>query len=84
MKSGHPHYDLEGSLYALASQKHYMALYVTETDLIEAYRPRLGKLSIGKNRIRFRQLEDLPLDTLGALLREARDRRKALRSRPRR
>jgi len=39
--------------------------------LLEAYRPRLGKLNLGKGCIRFRHLKDLPMDVVEELMREA-------------
>ena len=66
-----PAYELHGAvLCAFASRKKYMALYV-HTRLIEKYRDQLGGLSVGKECIRFRRLEQLPLDVVRALLCEA-------------
>ena len=61
---------------ALAAQKHYNSLY-----LMAAYRnPRQAaalrdgfkqhglKLDIGKSCVRFKSLEDLPLDVIGAVI----------------
>ncbi|MFC2108030.1 iron chaperone [Candidatus Bipolaricaulota bacterium] len=58
---------------ALASQKHHMAVYLTAIYMNEADRDRFfekykatGKrLDIGKSCVRFRKLEDLPLDLIG-------------------
>jgi hypothetical protein len=56
----------------LASQKNYMALYLMsmyqsplESWLRERFQARGKKLDMGKCCIRFRKLEDLPLDVLG-------------------
>ena len=59
-----------GDLCALASQKHYMALYVCESDLVKAHVAGLGKVSCGKGCIRFKCLADLNLGTVESLLRE--------------
>lgn len=75
MEYGMPTYSLDGFLFALASQKQYMALYISDTDLLEEYRNRFGKLNLGKSCIRFRKLEDLPLDITEELLQEAVRRR---------
>lgn len=76
MAHGMPVYELGGSmLFALASQKNYLALYVTETALVERFKPRLGKLSVGKSCIRFKALGDLNLDATRGLLVEAAARR---------
>jgi uncharacterized protein YdhG (YjbR/CyaY superfamily) len=75
MEYGMPTYSLDGFLFALASQKNYMALYISDTDLLEKYRGRFGKLNLGKSCIRFRKLKDLPLDVTEELLQEAVRRR---------
>jgi uncharacterized protein YdhG (YjbR/CyaY superfamily) len=77
MQYGMISYTLGDLLYALASQKHYMAVYVCDTEAVDAYRPHLGKLNCGKGCIRFRKLADLPLDVLAAILKEALQRRKS-------
>ena len=61
------------SYAALASQKNYMALYLmcvygseTLRQQFEADFARAGKrLSIGKSCVRFKRLDDLPLDVIG-------------------
>ncbi len=61
---------------ALASQKHYMALYVLGPDgdpetvrwFKEAYAASGKKLDMGKSCVRFKKLEDLPLDVVGELM----------------
>lgn len=58
---------------ALASQKQYMAVYLmcvyadapTATWFQEEYRKTGKKLDMGKSCIRFKRLEDLPLDLIG-------------------
>ena len=58
---------------ALASQKNYMSLYLmnvyghpeTETWFRERYRASGKKLDMGKSCVRFRKLDDLPLDLVG-------------------
>jgi uncharacterized protein YdhG (YjbR/CyaY superfamily) len=58
---------------ALASQKHHMAVYLTSVyampgmlDSFESsYRATGKKLDMGKSCVRFRRLDDLPLDVLG-------------------
>lgn len=53
---------------ALASQKNYMSLYLM-CGLKEQISDKLGergkKLDLGKSCIRFKKLEDLPLDLIG-------------------
>jgi len=60
-------------LAALASQKNYMSLYLntvygdpeTERWFRERYAASGKKLDMGKSCVRFRKLEDLPLDLIG-------------------
>ena len=68
---GMPAYTVRGEpLVGLASQKHYLALYVCPGDVLAEFRARFGKLNCGKGCIRFRKLEDLPLDVTEQMLRE--------------
>ena len=60
-------------LAALASQKHYMSLYLnsvygdprTEAWFKDRYEASGKRLDMGKSCVRFRRLEDLPLDVIG-------------------
>ena len=58
------------AIVALASQKHYMALYLMsiygpgETEFKKKYLDTGKKLDMGKSCVRFRKLEDLPLDLI--------------------
>jgi uncharacterized protein YdhG (YjbR/CyaY superfamily) len=67
----------DGMACALASQKQYMALYVGGDGPLDNHRAALGKLNCGKGCIRFKKLEDLPLDTITAILKEVFRQRKA-------
>lgn len=57
---------------ALAAQKNYMSLYLSnvysdphlEKKFTEAYRASGKKLNMGKSCVRFKKLEDLPLDVV--------------------
>jgi uncharacterized protein YdhG (YjbR/CyaY superfamily) len=71
MRYGMPVYDLGEMLCAMAAQKGQYSFYVADTKLLDRFRTRLGKLSVGKSCIRFKTLEQLPLDVLGQLLSEA-------------
>ena len=61
------------SYAALASQKNYMSLYLmniysdpeTENWFVEQYRASGKKLDMGKSCVRFKKLEDLPIDLVG-------------------
>ena len=58
---------------ALASQKNYMSLYLmniygdeeTERWFTDQYKATGRKLDMGKSCVRFRKLEDLPLELIG-------------------
>ena len=60
---------------ALASQKNYLSLYVCAIKdkqyLAEKYRDELGKVNVGKSRIRFKKISDLNLKTLAKILKLA-------------
>jgi hypothetical protein len=61
---------------ALAAQKNYYALYLNcvyqdpalEQRLRDAFARAGKKLDMGKSCVRFRKLEDLPLDAIGTLI----------------
>lgn len=65
-------------LAAIASQKHHMALYLnnvygdaaTEARFRERYAASGKKLDMGKSCLRFRRLQDLPLDVIGKTIAE--------------
>ena len=71
----YPHtYNGQPLMYAaLASQKNHMAVYLTgiymseETrrEFEDAYRATGKRLDVGKSCVRFRRLEDLPLELVG-------------------
>lgn len=75
MRYGMPSYELGELLCAFAAQKGHYSLYVMDTKLVDRFRPCLGKLSVGKGCIRFKKVEDVPLDVVGTLLAEAAARR---------
>ena len=64
------------SYAALAAQKHHFALYLMavygdpalEARLREGFAEAGKKLDMGKSCVRFRRLEDLPLDLIGDLI----------------
>lgn len=68
MKYRMPTYYLgESPLCAFASQKHHMSLYM-DVDLVAKHGAALAHLNVGKSCIRFKRLDDLPLDTVRAIL----------------
>lgn len=60
---------------SLASQKNYISVYVCSVKdgkyLAEAHKDTLGKVSVGKSCIRFKKIEDVNLEVLGKVLKEA-------------
>lgn len=67
--------QIEWPIVALASQKNYISLYVCcvvkNKYLAESYKNELGKVSVGKSCIRFKKIDDLNLDVLKKVLKEA-------------
>jgi hypothetical protein len=65
------------AIVALASQKNHISVYVMCVDealgkyVAEKHAEALGKVSVGKSCIRFNRLDDLNLDAMGEVLREA-------------
>ena len=65
----------EWPLVLLAAQKNYMSLYLCAVEknsqyIAEKYEKELGKVNIGKSCIRFKNLEDLNLETVKKLLKD--------------
>jgi len=66
-----PTYEFKGNpLCGFAARKKYMSLYI-HTRLFEKYKDRLQGLDMGKECIRFRRLDELPLETVRRILHEA-------------
>jgi uncharacterized protein YdhG (YjbR/CyaY superfamily) len=57
-------------LVAYASPKHYMSVY-SDIDVVQAHRHELPGLSVGKSCIRFKRLEQLPLDVVRQIVLES-------------
>ena len=61
------------AIFSLASQKSYISLYLmnvysdreTESWFVEGFRASGKKLNMGKSCVRFKSLDDLPLDLVG-------------------
>ena len=71
-----PFYPYKGKpMFAVASQKHHMAIYITEKDLVADYKDSLGKANIEGSCIRFKHVDHLDLVVLERLLREVYKRR---------
>jgi hypothetical protein len=63
------------SLIALASQKHYISIYICSIEnghyIAESYKDKLPKASIGKSCIRIKSLDDIDLSVLTELIKKA-------------
>jgi uncharacterized protein YdhG (YjbR/CyaY superfamily) len=76
-------YEDTGALFALAAQKHHVALYVMATQALRDFDAQLAGVDHGKGCLRFRTLAAVPTETLRGLLahatslreRECRDQR---------
>ncbi|MEL6256434.1 MAG: DUF1801 domain-containing protein [Bacteroidota bacterium] len=55
-------------LFALASQKHHMALYVMPFDLLDDVKEELTHFDVGKSCIRFRKLTDVRMNALNRII----------------
>jgi uncharacterized protein YdhG (YjbR/CyaY superfamily) len=69
-------YAIEGRPFAaIASQKSYLSLYLmdlySQPALKKKHEKALAKLKMGKSCINFSSVDELPLDTIAAILREA-------------
>lgn len=63
---------------ALANQKRYISLYICAVIdgeyVAERYADRLGKVTVGKSCIRFKNLNDLNLETIKEIVRTLQER----------
>jgi uncharacterized protein YdhG (YjbR/CyaY superfamily) len=70
MKYKMPTYNYRDAvLCAFASQKHYLSLYVEPRNL-DRHREELQHLNLGKSCIRFKSIDQLPLDIVRQTLEE--------------
>ena len=69
MRYNMPTYEKDDMVCALASQKHYISLYM-DVDLVEEHKKELKHLDVGKSCIRFKRIDDLPLKTIKEILEE--------------
>lgn len=65
-----PIFDYNGQVCGMSSRKNYISLYC-QPEVVDKYRDDLGKLNVGKGCIRFKKLEDLPLDTIRTIIAES-------------
>ena len=71
-----PTYELDEVVCATASQKHYISLYM-DVELVEEHRDELDHLDVGKSCIRFKKIEDLPVNTIKQILVETVEKQQA-------
>lgn len=73
---GMPFYRvMDDPLFALASQKHYMALYIADPEQVQSYKNSIGKVNLGKNCVRFKHIDNLELDMVEELLAKVLERK---------
>ena len=65
-----PTYMVNDDYISINSQKHYMAIYVCYSEVVEKYAEELSHLNCGKGCIRFKKIEQLPLDTIRKIIKE--------------
>jgi len=63
MRYNMPTFEVDDVVVAMASQKHYMSLYL-DVEFVEKYKNELSHLNCGKSCVRFKRLSDLPLGTI--------------------
>lgn len=67
--------QVEWFMVGLAQQKNYITVFVSATDgkqyITEKYKGKLGKAKIGKSTVSFKSVDDIDLDKLVELLKEA-------------
>lgn len=71
MEYGMPTYTWGKVLRAFASRKNYMAPYICAGNVVNAHRKELGKQSCGEACIRFRKLDERPLDLVAVMLQDS-------------
>jgi hypothetical protein len=69
------HEIVDWPVVALANQKQYISIYVCSVEkgryVAETFKKELGKVSVGRSCIRFRNLEDIRLPVLKRVIRAA-------------
>ena len=75
MRYNMPTFELDEVVVAMASQKHYMSLYL-DVELVEKYKNELSHLNCGKSCVRFKRISDLPLEIIEAIITETQQKQK--------
>lgn len=67
--------EIDWPVIALASQKNYISVYVCALEgkeyIAEKYKDKLGKVSVGKSCIRFKDVKNLNIEELIKVIRKA-------------
>lgn len=71
MRYGLAFYELDGPLFALASGRRSMSLYVAEQDVVMRHKDLLPGVNPGKSFIKFSDLNRLPLDVVEKIVRDS-------------
>ena len=72
IEGGVPVYRLNGELLcAMASRAQYLAFYACNTKLLPRHKKKLKGLNCGKSCIRFKRLEQLPMEVIRDVVKEA-------------
>ena len=71
MRYGLAFYELDGPLFALASGRRSMSLYVAEQDVVLKHKDALPGVNPAKSFIKFSDLNRLPLDVVEKIVRDS-------------
>ena len=71
MRYGLAFYELDGPLFALASGRRSMSLYVAEQDVVMKHKDALPGVNPNKSYIKFSDLNRLPLDVVEKIVRDS-------------
>ena len=71
MRYGLAFYELDGPLFALASGRRSMSLYVAEQDVVVKHKDALPGANPAKSHIKFSDLNRLPLDVVERIVRDS-------------
>ncbi|HRK57457.1 MAG TPA: DUF1801 domain-containing protein [Burkholderiaceae bacterium] len=71
MRYGLAFYELDGPLFALASGRRSMSLYVAEQEVVAKHKDTLPGANPGKSHIKFSDLNRLPLEAVEKIVRDS-------------
>ncbi len=70
-------YDLDGSLFALSTNKKHVNLYILTVGLLAEYADQLAGIPQSKCVLRFGPGDEVPLETLRTVMTDAVERKRA-------